>query len=233
MDESLSLENLEAIEELVWTLNASRGEFALVIVRCNYAQLRDRAIVALCEQVENVVVWAMPSETTALLEGIRECGVTDETAAVLVTGLEGARELDELLSSTNRIREEFRSGCPFPVVLWVTDAGLKRLMRSAPDFESWGTTTHLEISIEDLEKWLNNRIYEWIIGKLSERLLTQMEWANLEQELIFTEARLRKNNAIFSEEFTLGWTAMMGSVYHAQMGDRLRKHGSLSRGKKA
>ena len=44
MNESLSLENLEAIEELVWTLNASRGEFALVIVRCNYAQLRDRAI---------------------------------------------------------------------------------------------------------------------------------------------------------------------------------------------
>ena len=102
---------------------------------------------ALCEQVENVVVWAMPSETTALLEGIREC-VTDETAAVLVTGLEGARELDELLSSTNRIREEFRSGCPFPVVLWVTDAGLKRFMRSAPDFESWGTTTELVQSFD-------------------------------------------------------------------------------------
>ncbi len=36
MDERLSLENREAIEELVWTVNASRGEFALVIVRCNY-----------------------------------------------------------------------------------------------------------------------------------------------------------------------------------------------------
>ncbi len=216
MDESLSLENLEAIEELVWTLNASRGEFALVIVRCNYAQLRDRAIVALCEQVENVVVWAMPSETTALLEGIRECGVTDETAAVLVTGLEGARELDELLSSTNRIREEFRSDCPFPVVLWVTDAGLKRLMRSAPDFESWGTTTHLEIAFNDLMQWMNARIHEWSTGELSCRLLSQIEWTNLEKELLYTEERLKEDNAIFSEEFTLCWSAILGSVYHAQ-----------------
>lgn len=157
MDESLSLENQEAIEELLWTLNASRGEFALVIVRCNYGQLRDRAIVALRERVENVVVWAMPSETTALLKGIREC-VTDETAAVMVTGLEGARELDELLSSTNRIREEFRSGCPFPVVLWVTDAGLRSLLRSAPDFESWGTKTQLEIYTPEFQFLLGKSV---------------------------------------------------------------------------
>jgi hypothetical protein len=53
MDANLSVENLEAIEELAWTLNASRGEFLLVIVRCNYSGLRDRAIGALRERVEN------------------------------------------------------------------------------------------------------------------------------------------------------------------------------------
>jgi WD40 repeat protein/tetratricopeptide (TPR) repeat protein len=212
MDESLSLENLEAIEELVWTLNASRGEFALVIVRCNYAQLRDRAIVALCEQVENVVVWAMPSETTALLEGIRECGVTDETAAVLVTGLEGARELDELLSSTNRIREEFRSGCPFPVVLWVTDAGLKRLMRSAPDFESWGTTTHLEISIEELAEWLEARTQEWFRDELNQYSRSQTEWVSFKQEFVLVLDRIKSSPVLMRQEVTLCSFAVLGAI---------------------
>jgi tetratricopeptide (TPR) repeat protein len=213
--ESLSLDNQDAIEELAWTLNASRGEFKLVIVRCNYAQLRDRAIVALRERVENVAVWMMPAETTTLLEGIRVCA-KPETVAVMVVGLDGATGLDELLSATNRIREEFRSACPFPVMLWVTDAGLRSLMRSAPDFESWGTTTHLEISIEDLDQWMNARIHEWITGELSQRFPTQMEWADLEQELIYTENRLREENAILSEEFTLCWSAILGSVCHAQ-----------------
>jgi hypothetical protein len=89
-------------------------------------------------------------------------------------------------------------------------------MRSAPDFESWGTTTHLEISIEDLEQWINARIREWITGELSQRLLTQMEWANLEKELMYTEARLRENNVIFSDELTFCWAAMLGSVHYWQ-----------------
>jgi hypothetical protein len=142
MDAKLSVENLEAIEELVWTMKASGGEFSLVFALCNYSMLRDRAIETLRERVENVVVWAVPAETTGLLEGVRDV-VTAEAAAVMVVGLEGVRELEELLSSLNRIREGFRSGCPFPVVLWVTSEGLRSFERSAPDFKSWGTTTAL------------------------------------------------------------------------------------------
>ena len=140
---NLSLDNLETIEQLVWTVNASRGEFALVIVRCNDAELRDRTIVSVCSQVEDLAVWVINPGTTALLEGIRD-RVTAQTAAVMVMLLEYVENLEELLSCTNRIRDQFRSACLFPVVLWLTSEGLKQLKRSAPDFESWGTTIHLE-----------------------------------------------------------------------------------------
>ncbi len=191
--ESLSLDNQEAIEELAWTLNASRGEFKLVIVRCNYGQLRDRAIVALCERVEDIVVWAMPPETTALLEGIREV-----SAAVMVVDLEGARELDELLSSTNRIREEFRSACPFPVVLWVTDAGLKRLMRSAPDFESWGTTTRLQWSQSEIIQRVNE-LSDFYLNPKRMNLLP-VNLSGLTEELRAAQYDLIENSTLLHPE---------------------------------
>jgi hypothetical protein len=214
--EELSLENQEAIEELAWTLNASRGEFALVVVRCNFGQLRDRAIATLQAQVADILVWQVPLETTALLEGIVEAAVGRDVAAVMVTGLEGVRDLDELLSSTNRIREEFRARCPYPVVLWVTDVGLRSLMRMAPDFESWGTTTQLEISLEELNRWFEIRFNEWFTDVRKKRIPSQVEWAALEQEFYAAEELMSKAQVEPSDEFIRRRDAVLGSIYYAQ-----------------
>ena len=36
--------NEEGLEELAWTLEASRGEFKLILARCNYLRLRSRLV---------------------------------------------------------------------------------------------------------------------------------------------------------------------------------------------
>ena len=141
---NLSLDNLNTLKDVAWAIQAFQGEFKLIIVRCDDARLRFQAVMPLRTRVKNMGLYVMPPETTSLLEGIRDC-MTAETTSVLVTLLEDAENLEELLSYTNRTRDQFRSACPFPVVLWLTSEGLKQLKRSAPDFESWGTTIHLEV----------------------------------------------------------------------------------------
>jgi hypothetical protein len=61
----------------------------------------------------------------------------------MILGLESVRELDNLLISANQVREEFRKNFPFPVVLWVNDEVLSKLVRLTPDLESWGSVCEL------------------------------------------------------------------------------------------
>ncbi|MEO0838250.1 MAG: hypothetical protein AAF063_05035 [Cyanobacteria bacterium J06643_5] len=60
--------------------------------------------------------------------------------ALMVLGLESVNEIDDLLSSINQVRDEFRKKHPFPMVLWVNEELLRKLRRLAPDFASWAAT---------------------------------------------------------------------------------------------
>ncbi len=61
----------------------------------------------------------------------------------MILGLESVKDIDNLLISANQVREEFRQHFPFPLVLWVNDEVLCKLIRLAPDLESWGTVSEL------------------------------------------------------------------------------------------
>jgi hypothetical protein len=63
----------------------------------------------------------------------------EEPSALMVSSLESVISLDQLLIATNQVREEFRN-LAYPMVLWVTDEVLRRLIRLVPDFESWATS---------------------------------------------------------------------------------------------
>ncbi|MEM6400820.1 MAG: hypothetical protein AAF757_11395 [Cyanobacteria bacterium P01_D01_bin.116] len=60
--------------------------------------------------------------------------------ALMVLGLESVDAIDDLLSSINQVRDEFRKKHPFPMVLWVNEELLRKLRRLAPDFASWAAT---------------------------------------------------------------------------------------------
>ena len=144
----------DALQELSLLLDIYDGTFTLLLARCNYANLRDRAIARLSEilptsmrQVRlepttKSIYYAIHSSTPATREG--------NLPAVMVTGLEAAEDPDVLIKGLNQIREEFRKNCLYPIVLWINDDLLKRMIRVAPDFESWTTTIEFEIASEDL-----------------------------------------------------------------------------------
>ncbi|MGD1912818.1 MAG: ATP-binding protein [Rivularia sp. (in: cyanobacteria)] len=143
--------NEEGLEELAWTLEASVGEFKLILARCNYLRLRSRLVKRL-RQLTDIDVRILNLERTdkTLYGTIVEEVKDNPTDALMVFYLESVHNLKQMFRATNQVREEFRKRFHFPVVLWVTDDVLPQLVRSANDFESWATTTEFAIAIDEL-----------------------------------------------------------------------------------
>ncbi|MFZ4730350.1 MAG: hypothetical protein ACOYMQ_17030, partial [Pseudanabaena sp.] len=95
----------DALQELSLLLDIYDGTFTLLLARCNYANLRDRAIARLSEilptsmrQVRlepttKSIYYAIHSSTPATREG--------NLPAVMVTGLEAAEDPDVLVKGLN------------------------------------------------------------------------------------------------------------------------------------
>ncbi len=148
---SPNLPTKKAWRNLLGTLEASVGEFKLILARCNYLRLRSRLVKRLRQLTDIDVRIVNLKRTDKSLYGIIASEVKDNPPdAVMVFYLESVDNLKQMLSASNQVREEFRSSFNFPVVLWVTDEVLPQLVRSASDFESWATTTEFAIATNEL-----------------------------------------------------------------------------------
>jgi hypothetical protein len=147
--------NDEALEELAWSLEASVGEFKLILARCNYIRLRSHLLNRL-QSLTNIDIHVLNLKKTdkTLYTKIQGEVANKQPAALMVFYLESVKDLEQMLSATNQVREEFRKNFHFPVVLWVTDEVLLQLVRLASDFESWATTTEFAIATDELLKSL-------------------------------------------------------------------------------
>ncbi|MBD2338247.1 ribosome assembly protein 4 [Calothrix sp. FACHB-156] len=148
--------NARSLEQLAWAIQASVGQFKLILARCNYLQQRDRLIARLQEisAVKISVLTLQPSQRT-LYTAIRE-QLGDNVQALMILGLEKLQDLPQMLTSANQVREEFRKSFSFPIVLWVSDEIHKQLMQIAPDLESWATTKNFDITIDEINNFIVN-----------------------------------------------------------------------------
>lgn len=149
--DDVAVYNENALEELAWAIEASVGEFKLFLARCNYTNLRSRLVERLrvLTSVDIHILELKASEIT-LFARIQAELDSVQPKVLMVLGLESVGNLDELLTASNQVREEFRKHFHFPLVLWVNDEVLRKLMRLAPDFESWATTTEFLIARDEL-----------------------------------------------------------------------------------
>ena len=150
--------NEESLKTLIRGITKFPGEFSLILARCNYADLRKRIVQQLREQctVEIRELVLEPSVQTLYGAIAKRIG-QEQPNALMVFGLESVKDLDHLLTATNQIREEFRNFA-FPLVLWVTDEVLQKLIRLVPDFYSWATTVEFEITTEELIDFIQENI---------------------------------------------------------------------------
>ncbi|WP_416676366.1 WD40 domain-containing protein [Egbenema bharatensis] len=144
--------NDQALQELAWAIEASLGEFSLTFAHCNYTRLRQQLIDRLqnlCPVELRTIV--LKSDTTTLYTAIQESLLQHEKPdALMVLGLEFVADLPQVLSSANKVREEFRKNFCFPIVIWASDTVLEQLIQWAPDFKSWATTTEFVAATDAL-----------------------------------------------------------------------------------
>lgn len=153
----------------------SQGEFSLILARCNYSALRERMVQRLRQlcpvKIRELV---LPESVKTLYTTIQAELGDEQPLALMVFGLESVNDLNTVLTSTNQVREEFRKNFPFPLVLWSNDEVLRHLIRLAPDFESWATTTDFQLATDELIDFLRqttNEVFEQVLATGAGRFL--------------------------------------------------------------
>ncbi|MEH2041485.1 nSTAND1 domain-containing NTPase, partial [Nostoc sp.] len=159
--------NENALEELAWAIETSVGQFKLLLARCNYTNLRSQLAERLQELTSvNIRILELKKSDKTLYTKIQAEVKEEQPDALMIFGLESVDDLDHLLTTTNQVREEFRKNFHFPLVLWVNDEVLKKLMQLAPDFESWAITTAFAIATDELIDFLRQKAEQIFQGNL-------------------------------------------------------------------
>jgi len=91
------------LQDLAWTINMSQGEFSLILVRGNYAALREQMVQRLREicliEIREIV---LDKSVKRLYSTIQEQLEDEQPPAVIVFGLEAVSDIDRVLISMNR-----------------------------------------------------------------------------------------------------------------------------------
>ncbi|BAZ49914.1 WD-40 repeat protein [Nostoc sp. NIES-4103] len=182
--------NERSLRQLAWALEASVGQFKLILARCNYSDLRLRLIERLREicQIQIQVLQLKESERT-LYSAIRE-QIGDDVQALMIVGWESLRNLPQMFINANQVREEFRKNLSLPIVLWINDEIHSSIMQIAPDLESWATTKSFAIASNDLTQFIQQLADQYFSGNF---IFSVDRYSTLETELEAAQKDLPAN----------------------------------------
>lgn len=143
-----------AAQRLVRAINVACGEFSLILVCCESVPAKQQ-ILKCFKQYSTVAIKEIrlsPTDET-LYTTIKNNLRIPYPEALVVHGLESVIAINQLLISTNLMRDEFRKSFNFPLVLFVNDEILSKLVWLAPDLKNWAATTiRFDVSQDTLVK---------------------------------------------------------------------------------
>ncbi len=185
----LSPDNQRALNVLLQSITLSADEFTLLLPICNYGALQKRLIDQLQTQApEGVQILALPQRVDSLYSLLQNAIAPGHPTALMIVGLDQVQDIDAVLAATNLVREEFRKHFRFPVWIWINDQVQQKLIRQAPDIESWATPIPFHSEPDLLQESLRqivDRLYEQV--RLGNDLTVAEETVNenlrLQQEL--------------------------------------------------
>lgn len=143
--------------ELAQAIEWGQGQFSLILAHCNSPAIRQRAIDDLTyHHALPLYTVALQPEAELMFSSI-SCDLTqrDDTlqkhpvacprppampGAIAISGFETVSHIDTLLASADTVREELRKVFHCPLIWWMSDAILVKLIRVAPNIHSWFTS---------------------------------------------------------------------------------------------
>jgi hypothetical protein len=138
--EAVFVSNKRSFKKLERAIQMSQGQFSLILMCCNGSSMRRQVVKQLSKrcviQIQELILHpSVNTLFTTILSAIEE----PPPPALMVFGLESVVAIEELLTATNLVRNEFPKHFPFPLILCINDELLQQLIRLAPDFKSWAT----------------------------------------------------------------------------------------------
>ncbi|OUL36024.1 hypothetical protein BV372_08990 [Nostoc sp. T09] len=131
-----------ATKRLARAMMVSAGAFSLILASCNSANRQQQVLNLLTEfssaHIQEIV---LPPGTETLYTTISTTVGFEQPDVLMVRGLESVIDINELIISTNLMRDEFRKQFHCPLVLWVNDEILRKLIWLAPDLKDWAAST--------------------------------------------------------------------------------------------
>ncbi|WP_017715016.1 WD40 repeat domain-containing protein [Kamptonema formosum] len=150
--------NQNSLQTLLRAIDLSQGQFSLILVRCNYEALREILVRQLRERCPfEMREIALNKSVRSLSHRLLSEPFRELAQVFMVFGLESVSPLDRVLASANLIRDALPKNFPLPILLWVSDEAIKKLIRLAPDLESWSTSVHFSLPTEDLTDSLRQK----------------------------------------------------------------------------
>ncbi|NEO98434.1 MAG: hypothetical protein F6K58_07115 [Symploca sp. SIO2E9] len=151
----IEYENRNSLQALIWATKASQEKFSLILARCNYTSLREQMVQKLRSQLlENSSLSfseiVLDHSVNQLFTTLKAQLGDEQPPALMVFGLESLTNLEKVLTAANQVREEFGKNFHFPLVFWVTDQVMRRIIRIAPDFYSWATSVEFTTANDEL-----------------------------------------------------------------------------------
>lgn len=171
--EPMTAANQRSLLALGRAMVLAQEEFNLILVRCNYQDLRLQMVADLrawFAEAEGVPLPApsagseslaraatdywyplpLAPDAVDLFQLLRQAYREHRPPALMVWGFEGVVNLKALVEGANQVRDEFRRDLPVPIVLWMSDRSLQTLTRLAPDFKSWAAMSiQFELSLRE------------------------------------------------------------------------------------
>ncbi|PMB02117.1 hypothetical protein CEN45_20905 [Fischerella thermalis CCMEE 5198] len=137
-----------AIARLARAITLSQGQFSLLLVCCNSSNKQQ--LMSLLNEFLPIAIaqLSLPTSAQTLYTTITSAIEPNHPEALIVDGLESVVAINQLIISTNLMRDEFRKQFQFPLVLWVNDEILRKLLLLAPDLKDWAATT-IRIDLPD------------------------------------------------------------------------------------
>jgi hypothetical protein len=126
---------------LIRAIRLSQGYFSFVLVHCNSLAVRQQIVDRLqATCVPKPQQLFVPKSATSLYTTIAAEVDGEKPPALMILGLESVESIDRLLNSTNLVCSEFSKKFSFPIIFWVTDELLRKIIRTAPDLYNRMTT---------------------------------------------------------------------------------------------
>ena len=127
-------DNQRSLSTLKRAIALSQGYFSFILVNCNSPVLRQQTIDRL--QATSALKpreLFLPKSATTFYNAIEPELGGEQPPALMIFGWESVTQVDRLLASTNLACSEFSNKFSFPLVFWVTDEILRKMIRTAPD----------------------------------------------------------------------------------------------------